>query len=165
MQWVSLVLATPIVLWGGWPFHRATLRNARHGAATMDTLITLGTFAAYLWSVWALVFGSAGRIGIRHEVQLFGPVHDATSWSTSRSPPRFTVFLLLGRVIEQRSTRRAGRRCGHCSTSARGRRSSSTGVASTSRSSVGDEFVVRPGSTVATDGEVLEGSARWTRAC
>ncbi|MBB3156562.1 cation transport ATPase [Microbacterium proteolyticum] len=107
-QWVSLALATPIVLWGGWPFHRATLRNARHGAATMDTLITLGTFAAYLWSVWALVFGSAGRIGIRHEVMLFGPVHDATSVVYFEVAAAVTVFLLLGRVIEQRSTHRAG---------------------------------------------------------
>ena len=74
----------------------------------MDTLITLGTFAAYLWSVWALVFGSAGRIGIRHEVMLFGPVHDATSVVYFEVAAAVTVFLLLGRVIEQRSTRRAG---------------------------------------------------------
>lgn len=63
-QWVSLVLTAPIVLWGGWPFHRATIVNARHGAMTMDTLITLGTMAAFGWSVWALFFGSAGRIGL-----------------------------------------------------------------------------------------------------
>ncbi|MEV7875064.1 heavy metal translocating P-type ATPase [Microbacterium sp. NPDC089188] len=159
-QWVSLVLATPIVLWGGWPFHRATLRNARHGAATMDTLITLGTFAAYLWSVWALVFGSAGRIGIRHEVMLFGPVHDATSVVYFEVAAAVTVFLLLGRVIEQRSTRRAGAALRSLlDLGAReaelvdGRRIDIAQLA------VGDEFVVRPGSTVATDGDVLEGSA------
>ena len=63
-QWVSFALTTPVILWGGWPFHRATFANARHGAMTMDTLITLGTGAAYLWSVWALLFGTAGRIGM-----------------------------------------------------------------------------------------------------
>lgn len=159
-QWVSLVLATPIVLWGGWPFHRATLRNARHGAATMDTLITLGTFAAYLWSVWALVFGSAGRIGIRHEVMLFGPVHDATSVVYFEVAAAVTVFLLLGRVIEQRSTRRAGAALralldlgAREAELADGRRIDIDALA------VDDVFVVRPGATVATDGVVLEGRA------
>ncbi|MGN7186709.1 heavy metal translocating P-type ATPase [Microbacterium enclense] len=159
-QWVSLVLATPIVLWGGWPFHRATLRNARHGAATMDTLITLGTFAAYLWSVWALVFGSAGRIGIRHEVMLFGPVHDATSVVYFEVAAAVTVFLLLGRVIEQRSTRRAGAALRALldlgvreAELADGRRIDIDALA------VDDVFVVRPGATVATDGVVLEGRA------
>ncbi len=159
-QWVSLALATPIVLWGGWPFHRATLRNAGHGAATMDTLITLGTFAAYLWSVWALVFGSAGRIGIRHEVTLFGPVHDATSVVYFEVAAAVTVFLLLGRVIEQRSTRRAGAALralldlgAREAELADGRRIDIDALA------VGDDFVVRPGSTVATDGIVREGRA------
>ncbi|MCD2169354.1 heavy metal translocating P-type ATPase [Microbacterium sp. JC 701] len=159
-QWVSLVLATPIVLWGGWPFHRATLRNARHGAATMDTLITLGTFAAYLWSVWALVFGTAGVIGIRHEVMLFGPVHDATSVIYFEVAAAVTVFLLLGRVIEQRSTRRAGAALRSLldlgareAELADGRRIDVDALA------VGDVFVVRPGATIATDGEVLEGRA------
>lgn len=159
-QWVSLVLVTPVVLWGGWPFHRATLRNARHGAATMDTLITLGTFAAYLWSVWALVFGTAGRIGIRHEVMLFGPVHDASSVVYFEVAAAVTVFLLLGRVIEQRSTRTAGAALRSLlDLGAReaelvdGRRIDVDDLA------VGDVFVVRPGATVATDGEVQEGRA------
>lgn len=107
-QWVSLVLTTPIVVWGGWPFHRATFANARHGAMTMDTLITLGTAAAYLWSVWALLFGSAGRIGMMHEVTLFGVPHDATSLIYFEVAAAVTVFLLLGRFVEQRSKRRAG---------------------------------------------------------
>ncbi len=159
-QWVSLVLVTPVVLWGGWPFHRATLRNARHGAATMDTLITLGTFAAYLWSVWALVFGTAGRIGIRHEVMLFGPVHDASSVVYFEVAAAVTVFLLLGRVIEQRSTRTAGAALRSLlDLGAReaelvdGRRIDVDDLA------VGDVFVVRPGATVATDGKVQEGRA------
>ncbi|WP_295839518.1 heavy metal translocating P-type ATPase [uncultured Microbacterium sp.] len=159
-QWVSLVLATPIVLWGGWPFHRATLRNARHGAATMDTLITLGTFAAYLWSVWALVFGTAGRIGIRHEVMLFGPVHDATSVVYFEVAAAVTVFLLLGRVIEQRSTRRAGAALrALLDLGAREAELADGRRIDIDRLAVGDAFVVRPGATVATDGEVLEGRA------
>ena len=159
-QWVSLVLATPIVLWGGWPFHRATLRNARHGAATMDTLITLGTFAAYLWSVWALVFGTAGRIGIRHEVVLFGPVHDATSVVYFEVAAAVTVFLLLGRVIEQRSTRRAGAALrALLDLGARDAELADGRRIDIDRLAVGDAFVVRPGATVATDGEVIEGRA------
>ena len=159
-QWVSLVLATPIVLWGGWPFHRATLRNARHGAATMDTLITLGTFAAYLWSVWALAFGTAGRIGIRHEVALFGPVHDASSVVYFEVAAAVTVFLLLGRVIEQRSTRRAGAALRSLlDLGAREAELADGSRIDVDRLAVGDVFVVRPGATVATDGEVLEGTA------
>ncbi len=159
-QWVSLALATPIVLWGGWPFHRATLRNARHGAATMDTLITLGTFAAYLWSVWALLFGSAGRIGIRHEVMLFGPVHDATSVVYFEVAAAVTVFLLLGRVIEQRSTRRAGAALRSLlDLGAREAELADGRRIDIDRLAVGDEFVVRPGATVATDGEVVDGRA------
>ncbi|WP_270352436.1 heavy metal translocating P-type ATPase [Microbacterium testaceum] len=159
-QWMSLALATPIVLWGGWPFHRATLRNARHGAATMDTLITLGTFAAYLWSVWALLFGSAGRIGIRHEVMLFGPVHDATSVVYFEVAAAVTVFLLLGRVIEQRSTRRAGAALRSLlDLGAREAELADGRRIDIARLAVGDEFVVRPGATVATDGVVVDGRA------
>ncbi|MDF2993639.1 MAG: copper-translocating P-type ATPase [Microbacterium sp.] len=159
-QWASLVLTTPVILWGGWPFHRATLRNARHGAATMDTLITLGTFAAYLWSVWALFFGNAGRIGIRHEVMLFGPVHDASAVVYFEVAAAVTVLLLLGRFIEQRSTRRAGAALRSLldlgareAELADGRRIPVDALA------VGDVFVVRPGSVVATDGVVVEGRA------
>ncbi|WZH37002.1 MAG: heavy metal translocating P-type ATPase [Microbacterium enclense] len=159
-QWASLVLTTPVILWGGWPFHRATLRNARHGAATMDTLITLGTFAAYLWSVWALFFGNAGRIGIRHEVMLFGPVHDASAVVYFEVAAAVTVLLLLGRFIEQRSTRRAGAALrslldlgARDAELADGRRISIDDLA------VGDVFVVRPGSVIATDGVVVEGRA------
>ncbi|WP_150951872.1 heavy metal translocating P-type ATPase [Microbacterium testaceum] len=159
-QWVSLVLSTPIVLWGGWPFHRATLRNARHGAATMDTLITLGTFAAYLWSVWALVFGTAGRIGIRHEVMLFGPVHDASAVVYFEVAAAVTVFLLLGRVIEQRSTRRAGAALrALLDLGAREAELADGRRIDIDRLAVGDVFVVRPGAIVATDGDVLEGRA------
>ena len=68
-QWVSLVLATPVVTWGAWPFHRAAWTNLRHGATTMDTLISLGVTAAYLWSLVALFFGSAGELGMVHRLR------------------------------------------------------------------------------------------------
>ncbi|MDF2666949.1 MAG: copper-translocating P-type ATPase [Microbacterium sp.] len=159
-QWVSLLLATPVVLWGGWPFHRATLRNARHGAATMDTLITLGTFAAYLWSVWALFFGNAGRIGIRHEVMLFGPVHDASAVVYFEVAAAVTVLLLLGRFIEQRSTRRAGAALrALLDLGAREAELADGRRIPVDKLTVGDVFVVRPGSVVATDGVVLDGRA------
>ena len=159
-QWVSLVLTTPIVLWGGWPFHRATFANARHGAMTMDTLITLGTAAAYLWSVWALLFGTAGRIGMTHEVALFGVPHDATSLIYFEVAAAVTAFLLLGRFIEQRSKRRAGdalRALMHLAAKdvelADGTR------VPADRLRVGDVFIVRPGEKVATDGTVIDGRA------
>ena len=159
-QWASLVLTAPIVIWGGWPFHRATFANARHGAMTMDTLITLGTAAAFLWSIWALVFGAAGRIGMTHEVTLFGVPHDATSLVYFEVAAAVTVFLLLGRFIEQRSKRRAGSAL---------RALMELGAKDVERADgtrvpveqlrVGDLFVVRPGEKVAADGRVRDGRA------
>jgi Cu+-exporting ATPase len=159
-QWVSFALATPILFWGGWPFHRATLANARHGAMTMDTLITLGTAAAYLWSVWALVFGTAGRIGIRHEVVLFGPVHDATALVYFEVVAAVTIFLLLGRYVEQRSTRRAGAAL-HAlmELGAKEVELPDGTTAPIDGLQVGDLFVVRPGGRVAADGVVVDGVA------
>ncbi|MFS0712449.1 heavy metal translocating P-type ATPase [Microbacterium sp. 2P01SA-2] len=159
-QWVSLVLTAPVVFWAGWPFHRATFANARHGALTMDTLVTLGTFAAFAWSLWAVLFGSAGRIGIRHDVVLFGPVHDPTSLVYFEVAAAVTVLILLGRYIEQRSRRRAGAAL-HAllelgATDVElpdGRR---VGIETLRE---GDEFVVRPGEKVATDGIVVDGAA------
>ncbi|WP_434811743.1 heavy metal translocating P-type ATPase [Microbacterium sp. bgisy189] len=159
-QWVSLVLTAPIVLWGGWPFHRATVANARHGAATMDTLITLGTLAAFGWSVWALLFGTAGRIGLTHDVVLFGPVHDAGALVYFEVAAAVTAFLLLGRHIEHRSKRRAGAALHALLDMAAkdverddGRRVPVDHLV------VGDRFVVRPGEKIATDGIVEGGRA------
>ncbi|KHK96200.1 carbonate dehydratase [Microbacterium mangrovi] len=159
-QWVSFALATPIVLWGGWPFHRATFANARHGAMTMDTLITLGTGAAYLWSVWALLFGTAGEVGMVHEATLFAPDADPTSMVYFEVAAAVTVFLLLGRVIEQRSKRRAGSALRALMDLgakdvelADGRRVPIDELL------IGDEFVVRPGEKVAADGVVVAGEA------
>lgn len=159
-QWLSLLLTAPIVLWGGWPFHRATIANARHGAMTMDTLITLGTMAAFGWSVWALFFGSAGRIGLVHEVVLFGPVHDATSLVYFEVAAAVTVFLLLGRFIEQRSKGRAGAALqALLQLAAKDVELASGERVPVERLRVGDVFVVRPGEKVATDGVVREGRA------
>ncbi|MFG6474837.1 heavy metal translocating P-type ATPase [Microbacterium sp. P06] len=159
-QWVSFALATPILFWGGWPFHRATLANARHGAATMDTLITLGTFAAYLWSAWALFFGNAGELGLRHDVVLFGPVHDATALVYFEVVAAVTVFLLLGRVVEQRATRRAGSALrALLELGAKTVELPDGSTVPIERLAVGDLFVVRPGGTIAADGSVIEGQA------
>ncbi|MFE2018432.1 heavy metal translocating P-type ATPase [Streptomyces sp. NPDC059499] len=160
-QWLSLTLAAPVVVWGGLPFHRATWTNLRHGAATMDTLVSVGTLAAFGWSVWALFFGDAGMPDMRHGF-------DAT---VSRSDPASTIylevasgvigFILLGRYLEARSKRAAGsalRALMHLgakdATVLRGGTEVRVPVG---RLVVGDRFVVRPGEKIATDGTVVEG--------
>ncbi|WP_029145687.1 heavy metal translocating P-type ATPase [Microbacterium luticocti] len=159
-QWVSLVLTTPIVLWGGWPFHRATFANLRHGAMTMDTLITLGTGAAYLWSVWALVFGTAGEIGMRHSSSLFDHTAPASSLVYFEAAAAVTVFLLLGRFIEQRSKRRAGSALrALMELGAKDVELADGTRVPIERLRVGDLFVARPGGKVATDGVVRQGEA------
>lgn len=159
-QWVSFVLAVPVVVWGGWPFHRATIANARHGAMTMDTLITLGTGAATLWSVWALLFGTAGRLDMRHEGGMFAPVHDPSSLVYFEVAAVVTVFLLLGRVIEQRSKRTAGAAVrALMELSARDVELEDGRRVPIEMLHVGDAFVVRPGEKVATDGVVRSGQA------
>ncbi|RKS88434.1 Cu+-exporting ATPase [Microbacterium sp. AG790] len=159
-QWVSFVLAVPVVVWGGWPFHRATIANARHGAMTMDTLITLGTGAATLWSIWALLFGTAGRLDMRHEGGMFAPVHDPSSLVYFEVAAVVTVFLLLGRVIEQRSKRTAGAAVrALMELSARDVELEDGRRVPIEMLRVGDAFVVRPGEKVATDGVVRSGQA------
>jgi Cu+-exporting ATPase len=159
-QWVSLVLAVPIVLWGGWPFHRATFANLRHGALTMDTLITLGTFAALGWSAWAVLFGGAGAVGMTHDVVLFGRASDATSLVYFEVAAAVTVLLLLGRFVEQRSRRRAGaamRALGELVAPDVSLADGRTVPVVDLR--VDDEFLVRPGGTIAADGIVAAGTA------
>jgi Cu+-exporting ATPase len=162
-QWLSLALAAPVVVWGGYPFHRATWVNLRHGSLTMDTLITLGTGAAFLWSLWALFFGMAGMPGATHEFSLFTPNADATSAIYLEVAAGVTVFLLLGRYIEQRSKRTAGRALrallelgAKNVTVLRGRTQVTIPI---EELAVDDRFVVRPGETIATDGIVESGSA------
>ncbi|WP_186777951.1 heavy metal translocating P-type ATPase [Streptomyces salinarius] len=162
-QWLSLTLAAPVVVWGGLPFHRATWTNLRHGAATMDTLVSLGTLAAFGWSLWALFFGDAGMPGMRHGFDLTVSRTDGASAIYLEAAAGVTAFLLLGRWLEARSKRRAG---------AALRALMELGAKDVavlregrevripvSRLAVGDRFVVRPGEKIATDGTVTEGAS------
>ena len=163
-QWLALTLAAPVVVWGGLPFHRAAFTNARHGAATMDTLVSVGTLAAFGWSLWALFFGDAGMEGMRDE---------GFSLTVSRTEGSSAIYLevaagvvaliLLGRYLEARSKRQAGAalralmELGSKDVSVvRDGREVRVPVAALA---VGDRFVVRPGEKVATDGTVVEGSS------
>src|SRR3954471_10148183 len=104
-QWLSLVLAAPVVVYGGWPFHRATVVNLRHGAATMDTLVSLGTLAAFGWSLWALFLGDAGMPGMTHPFSFTATDGDAIYLEAAAG---VTTFLLAGRYPEGRGKHRAG---------------------------------------------------------
>ncbi|QJA00644.1 copper-translocating P-type ATPase [Leifsonia sp. PS1209] len=163
-QWVSLLLATPVVLWGGWPFHRSAAINLRHGAATMDTLVSLGTAAAYLWSVWALVFGTAGELGMRHPFTLVAEPGSASGAIYLEVAAGVTTFLLLGRFVEERSKRRAGAALRELLQAGAKDVAILTGDGSETRVpvsalAVGDRFVVRPGERIAADGVVQDGAA------
>jgi Cu+-exporting ATPase len=174
-QWLSLVLATPVVFWGGYPFHRSTAVTLRHGSVTMDTLITLGTFAAYIWSVWALFFGMAGMPGMQHEFSLLPTGQDPSSTVYLEVAAGVTVLLLLGRVIENRSKRSAGEALRSLLelgarevTILRDRQRPAPDLLAPARDevvvpidelTVGEVFVVRPGERIATDGVVVEGTA------
>jgi Cu+-exporting ATPase len=163
-QWVSLALAAPVIGWGGLPFHQATWRNLRHGAATMDTLITLGTLAAFVWSLYALVFGDAGRIGMRHGFDLLASRSGGADTVYFEVAAGVTVFLLVGRYLELRSRRRAGAALrallehGVKDVAVLGPDGAERRVAAESLA-VGDRFVVRPGERIATDGVVVGGAA------
>ncbi|WP_121716203.1 heavy metal translocating P-type ATPase [Streptomyces sp. E5N91] len=162
-QWLSLTLAAPVVVWGGLPFHRAAWTGLRHGAATMDTLVSLGTLAAFGWSLWALFFGDAGMPGMRHGFDLTVSRTDGTSAIYLEAAAGVTAFLLLGRWLEARSKRRAGAalralmELGAKDVAVlRAGREVRIPVA---RLAVGDRFVVRPGEKIATDGTVAEGAS------
>ncbi|WP_206434001.1 heavy metal-associated domain-containing protein, partial [Streptomyces sp. ADI98-10] len=107
-QWLSLTLAAPVVVWGGLPFHRAAWTNAKHGAATMDTLVSLGTLAAFGWSLWALFLGDAGMPGMRHGFDLTVSRADATSMIYLEVAAGVITFILLGRYLEARAKRKSG---------------------------------------------------------
>lgn len=160
-QWVSLVLATPVILWGAWPFHRAAWTNLRHGAATMDTLVSVGTLAAYLWSLYALFLGHAGMLGMRHEFSFAIQRSDGASNIYLEVAAGVTMFLLAGRYFEKRSKRQAGAALrallelgAKDVTVLRDGGERRIPVADLR---VGDEFVVRPGEKIATDGTVVDG--------
>ncbi|WP_408991377.1 heavy metal translocating P-type ATPase [Streptomyces sp. 1268] len=162
-QWLSLTLAAPVVVWGGLPFHRAAWTNAKHGAATMDTLVSLGTLAAFGWSVWALFLGDAGMPGMRHGFDPTVSRADATSTIYLEVAAGVITFILLGRCLEARARRKSGaalRALMHLGAKdvavLRGGREVRVPA---SALVVGDRFVVRPGEKIATDGTVVEGSS------
>src|SRR3954454_12150750 len=107
-QWLSLTLAAPVVVWGALPFHRAAWANARHGAATMDTLISLGVGAAYLWSLWSLFFGHAGMPGMRMTFSLLPDAASGAEHIYLEVAAAVTVFILAGRYFEARAKTRSG---------------------------------------------------------
>ena len=166
-QWLSLTLAAPVVVWGGWPFHRAAWANLRHRAATMDTLVSVGTLAAFGWSVWALFFGDAGMPGMEMPFSL-------TVERTDGDPIYLevaavvTVLILAGRLFEARAKRRAGLALrALLELGAKDVAVVADGVERrlpVDQLAVGDRFVVRPGEKVATDGEVEEGSSAIDRS-
>ncbi|MFF3143578.1 heavy metal translocating P-type ATPase [Streptomyces sp. NPDC057927] len=162
-QWLSLTLAAPVVVWGALPFHRAAFTNARHGAATMDTLVSVGTLAAFGWSLWALFWGNAGMPGMRHGFDLTVSRTEGSSTIYLEVAAGVVAFILLGRYLEARSKRRAGAalralmELGAKDVAVlRDGREVRIPVA---RMATGDRFVVRPGEKIATDGTVVEGSS------
>ncbi len=166
-QWLALTLASPVVVWGALPFHRATWVNARHGAATMDTLISVGVGAAYLWSLWALFFGRAGEPGMRMDVRLFASGGSGSDAIYLEIASVVTVFILAGRLFEARAKQRAGSALRALLTLGAKDVAVLRGPADQrveslipiAQLAVGDHFVVRPGDKVATDGTVLEGTS------
>ncbi|MEJ3745172.1 heavy metal translocating P-type ATPase [Actinomycetes bacterium KLBMP 9797] len=162
-QWLSLTLAAPVVAYGGWPFHRAAWTNLRHGAATMDTLISMGTLAAFGWSVWALFLGDAGAPGMRHPFSLDIVRGDGADSIYLEVAAGVTLFILAGRYFEARSKRRAGAALrALLELGAKDVAVLRDGVehrVPVEQLAVGDLFVVRPGEKVATDGVVHDGSS------
>ncbi|MEW2138472.1 heavy metal translocating P-type ATPase [Streptomyces sp. NPDC005409] len=162
-QWLSLTLAAPVVVWGAFPFHKAAWTNARHGAATMDTLVSVGTLAAFAWSLWALFFGHAGMPGMRHGFSFTISRTDGSSAIYLEVAAGVVSFILLGRYLEARSKRKAGAAlkallelgAKDVAVLREGREIRIPVSALT----VGDRFVVRPGEKIATDGTVVEGSS------
>ncbi|MBO0774114.1 MAG: heavy metal translocating P-type ATPase, partial [Actinobacteria bacterium] len=161
-QWVSLALATPVAVWGAWPFHRAAFAGARHGAATMDTLISMGVAAAYLWSLYALLFAGAGQAGVHMSFAVLAQGSGARDIYLEVASA-LTVFLLAGRYFEARAKRRAGAALAALvSLGAKDvavLRGGTEVRVPVEQLAVGEQFVVRPGEKIATDGVVTSGSS------
>ena len=160
-QWLSFALASVVVVWGAWPFHRATLLNLQHGNATMDTLISVGTLAAFGWSAYALFFGAAGEIGFTHPFEFRLVRHAPTANLYLEAAVGITTFILLGRYLEARAKRRSGAALRALLELAPSEATLVTAngetVVDISQLRVGDRFVVRPGERVATDGVIVSG--------
>ena len=157
----SLVLAAPVVVWAGWPFHKAAWMNLKHGTATMDTLISVGTTAALLWSIIALFFGTAGQPGVVHPFELTISRTDGLGHIYLEVAAGVITFILLGRYFEKRSKRRAGAALRALlelgAKDVAILRDGREQRVSIDELTVGDEFVVRPGEKIATDGFVVSG--------
>ncbi|MFD1535526.1 heavy metal translocating P-type ATPase, partial [Nonomuraea guangzhouensis] len=162
-QWLSLTLAAPVVVYAGWPFHKAAWTNLRHGAATMDTLISIGTLAALGWSLWALFFGTAGTPGMTHPFAFTIERTDGSGNIYLEAAAGVTAFILAGRYFEARSKRRAGAALrALLELGAKDVAVLRDGVETripSDQLQVGDRFVVRPGEKIATDGVIEEGTS------
>ncbi|GAA3949722.1 heavy metal translocating P-type ATPase [Gordonia caeni] len=167
-QWLSLTLAAPVVVWGAWPFHKAAWTNLRHGSTTMDTLVSVGVTAAFGWSVYALFWGTAGVPGLRHGFTFIASRGEGASHIYLEAAAGVTTFLLAGRYFEKRSKLKAGDAL---------RALAEVGVKDVTvlvdgreqtipieQLAVGQEFVVRPGEKVATDGVVIDGASAVDQA-
>ena len=162
-QWASLTLASPVVVWGAWPFHRAAWTNLKHGAATMDTLISLGVGAAYVWSLYALFLADAGMPGATMGFELFPSETDAGAHIYLEVASAVTVFILAGRYLEARAKTQSGAALrALMSLGAKDVAVLRDGIETRlpiGRLAVGDTFVVRPGEKIATDGLVVDGAS------
>ncbi|MEU3130440.1 copper-translocating P-type ATPase [Mesorhizobium sp. B2-3-3] len=162
-QWLSLTLAAPVVTYAAWPFHRAAWTNARHGAATMDTLISVGTSAAFLWSLWALFLGTAGTPGMTHPFAFTIGRSDGAGNIYLEAAAGVTAFILAGRYFEARSKRKAGAALRALmelgAKEVTVLRDGREITLPTAGLEVGDRFLARPGEKIATDGTVVEGSS------
>ncbi|TYL50265.1 heavy metal translocating P-type ATPase [Agromyces mariniharenae] len=162
-QWLALTLAAPVAVWGAWPFHRAAWVNLRHGAATMDTLISVGVLAAFGWSLYALFFGMAGMPGMTMSFALFTAPGQGADEIYLEVAAAVTVFILAGRYFEARAKTRSSAAITALlemgAKEASVIRDGAEARVPASTLAVGDLFVVRPGEKVATDGIVVEGSS------
>ena len=162
-QWISLTLAAPVVAWGALPFHRAAWTNLRHGAATMDTLVSLGVGAAFVWTLYALFFGGAGDPEMRMDFHVLPSQGTGNSETYFEVAAAVTTFILLGRYFEIRAKSRSSQAL----TALLSLGAKDVTVVSDGRErtiaigelAVGDHFVVRPGEKVATDGRVIDGES------
>lgn len=162
-QWISFALATPVILWAGWPFHKATWVNLKHGAATMDTLITVGTSAAYLWSLYALFFGHAGDPGMRHGWSILNHAGDPMGDIYFEVAAGVVTFVLAGRYFEKRSKQRAGDAIRALTDMGAKQvtvlRDGAETLLPIEQLQIGDHFLARPGEKIATDGRILDGTS------
>lgn len=162
-QWASLALAAPVIVWAAWPFHKAAWTNLRHGAATMDTLISMGTSAAFLWSLYALFFGTAGTPGMTHPFEFALAPSDGAANIYLEVGAGVTMFILAGRYFEKRSKKQAGAALRALLELGAKEVAVLRGGVETKIPvedlQVGDEFIVRPGEKIATDGIVVSGTS------